>query len=42
MRISPTFQLMRKRFEAYFQFRELGTNWRTEILAGCTTFVTMA
>jgi AGZA family xanthine/uracil permease-like MFS transporter len=34
---------MRKsRFEQYFQFEELGTNWRTEILAGCTTFVTMA
>lgn len=28
--------------ESYFQFRELGTNWRTEALAGCTTFVTMA
>src|ERR1700720_2518192 len=28
--------------ERYFQFQELGTNWRTEILAGCTTFVTMA
>ena len=34
---------MRKsRIERYFQFQELGTNWRTEILAGCTTFVTMA
>src|SRR5271156_1026879 len=33
---------MRARLEEYFQFRELGTNWRTEILAGCTTFVTMA
>jgi AGZA family xanthine/uracil permease-like MFS transporter len=30
------------RLEQYFQFCELGTNWRTEILAGCTTFVTMA
>jgi adenine/guanine/hypoxanthine permease len=30
------------RIERYFQFQELGTNWRTEILAGCTTFVTMA
>ncbi len=28
--------------EQYFQFHELGTNWRTEILAGFTTFVTMA
>ena len=33
---------MKSRLEQYFQFRELGTNWRTEILAGCTTFVTMA
>ena len=33
---------MKTRLERYFQFRELGTNWRTEILAGCTTFVTMA
>lgn len=28
--------------ERYFEFERLGTNWRTEILAGCTTFVTMA
>lgn len=33
---------MRKRLERYFQFSELGTNWRTELLAGVTTFVTMA
>jgi adenine/guanine/hypoxanthine permease len=33
---------MRLRLEQYFQFAALGTNWRTEILAGCTTFVTMA
>ena len=33
---------MKARLEQYFQFRELGTNWRTELLAGCTTFVTMA
>lgn len=26
----------------YFEFEYLGTNWRTEILAGVTTFVTMA
>lgn len=26
----------------YFEFEHLGTNWRTEILAGATTFVTMA
>src|SRR5215470_1846566 len=34
--------IVRARLERYFQFRELGTNWRTEILAGATTFVTMA
>jgi len=33
---------VKARLEKYFQFRELRTNWRTEILAGCTTFVTMA
>ena len=29
-------------FERYFEFKILGTNWRTEILAGVTTFLTMA
>jgi AGZA family xanthine/uracil permease-like MFS transporter len=33
---------MRKRLEAWFQFEELGTDWRTETLAGLTTFLTMA
>jgi AGZA family xanthine/uracil permease-like MFS transporter len=33
---------MLKRFESYFEFTRLGTNWRTEILAGVTTFLTMA
>lgn len=33
---------VRQRLEAYFEFASLGTNWRTEILAGVTTFVTMA
>jgi AGZA family xanthine/uracil permease-like MFS transporter len=33
---------MLSRLERYFEFRRLGTNWRTEILAGVTTFVTMA
>ncbi len=28
--------------ERYFEFDRLGTNWRTEILAGVTTFMTMA
>jgi AGZA family xanthine/uracil permease-like MFS transporter len=33
---------MLKRLERYFEFTHLGTNWRTEILAGVTTFLTMA
>jgi AGZA family xanthine/uracil permease-like MFS transporter len=33
---------MLKRLETYFEFERLGTNWRTEILAGVTTFLTMA
>src|SRR5579863_9726577 len=33
---------MRKFLESYFEFSHLGTNWRTEILAGVTTFLTMA
>ncbi len=33
---------MRQRLEKYFEFEALGTNWRTEFLAGATTFVTMA
>jgi AGZA family xanthine/uracil permease-like MFS transporter len=33
---------VRERLERYFEFASLGTNWRTEILAGVTTFVTMA
>jgi AGZA family xanthine/uracil permease-like MFS transporter len=33
---------MRSRLERYFEFDRLGTNWRTEIVAGVTTFVTMA
>lgn len=33
---------MRKQLETYFEFARLGTNWRTEVLAGVTTFLTMA
>jgi len=33
---------MRERLESYFEFARLGTDWRTEILAGVTTFLTMA
>lgn len=31
-----------KVLETYFEFERLGTNWRTEILAGFTTFMAMA
>lgn len=33
---------MRETLERYFEFQRLGVNWRTEILAGFTTFLTMA
>ncbi len=33
---------MRERLERYFEFERLNTTWKTEILAGCTTFLTMA
>ena len=33
---------MIRRLEKYFEFDRLGTNWRTEITAGATTFATMA
>ncbi|MCP5112402.1 MAG: NCS2 family permease, partial [bacterium] len=33
---------MRARPERYFLFDELGASWKTEILAGFTTFLTMA
>ena len=33
---------MRSRLENYFHFAELQANWRTEMLAGLTTFITMA
>ncbi len=33
---------LRYRLEQYFEFKALGANWRTEILAGFTTFMTMA
>ena len=35
-------QRMRRRLERYFEFERLQTNWKTEFLAGATTFVTMA
>jgi AGZA family xanthine/uracil permease-like MFS transporter len=33
---------LRQRLEQYFEFQALGADWRTEILAGFTTFMTMA
>ncbi len=33
---------MKARIERYFEFAALGATWRTEVLAGLTTFVTMA
>jgi adenine/guanine/hypoxanthine permease len=33
---------LRSRLEAYFDFAALGADWKTEILAGFTTFMTMA
>ena len=33
---------MRETLERYFEFARLEANWRTEILAGFTTFMTMA
>jgi len=33
---------LKHRLENYFEFDKLKTDWRTEIVAGCTTFITMA
>ena len=33
---------LRQRLENYFEFKALGADWRTEVLAGFTTFMTMA
>jgi len=33
---------LRPRLERYFEFQKLGADWKTEILAGFTTFMTMA
>jgi AGZA family xanthine/uracil permease-like MFS transporter len=33
---------MRETLERYFEFARLEANWKTEILAGFTTFMTMA
>ncbi|MEN6606394.1 MAG: NCS2 family permease, partial [Bryobacteraceae bacterium] len=31
-----------EKLERYFDFQALNANWKTEILAGVTTFITMA
>jgi xanthine/uracil/vitamin C permease (AzgA family) len=41
MLYSPWMPLL-TRLEEYFEFERLGTNWKTEILVGLTTFGTMA
>src|SRR5271169_1448855 len=33
---------LRLRLERYFEFHALGADWKTEVLAGFTTFMTMA
>ena len=37
-----TFMPLRASLEQYFEFKALGAGWKTEILAGFTTFMTMA
>ena len=37
-----SFMPLLQRAERYFEFAALGTNWKTECLAGVTTFMTMA
>ena len=41
-REGPLFQQILKPFEDYFEFQRLSTNWRTEIVAGLTTFIAMS
>src|SRR5579864_8347760 len=41
-RLLNTSEPMRSRLEAYFHFAEHRTTWRIEVLAGLTTFITMA
>lgn len=40
--LDAPFQHLTASLERYFEFERLGTNWRTEILAGLTTFIAMA
>ncbi len=39
---SKSSMTLRQRLERYFEFETLAADWRTEILAGFTTFMTMA
>src|SRR5436305_13290835 len=39
---ASAFRSVLARLERYFEFQALGTGWRTEIVAGMTTFMTMA
>jgi AGZA family xanthine/uracil permease-like MFS transporter len=34
--------MLKQELERYFEFKQLGTDWKTEIVAGVTTFMTMA
>ncbi len=40
--MSPRYLRAVASLERYFRFADLGTTWRTELLAGLTTFITMA
>src|SRR5258708_24200610 len=37
-----SFMPLRVKLERYFEFKNRGADWKTEILAGFTTFMTMA
>src|ERR1700681_4759715 len=41
-RRSTLFGQIKSSLEDYFEFSRLNTNWKTEVLAGFTTFITMA
>jgi AGZA family xanthine/uracil permease-like MFS transporter len=41
-RPDPRPRALRPRLERYFEFQALGADWKTEVLAGFTTFMTMA
>jgi len=41
-RVSYSESILIEKAEKYFEFQKLGTTWRTELMAGVTTFVTMA